>query len=304
MTGTVEERADAAGVRQQWHERTLATWSQQTGVAVDDAQLLRVGHAAAYALPSADAFLRVHKHGDDPRGDIAFAIAAGNRFLQPTKIGANSSVWCAADGTAVTTWPLAQQQPGDSEFDWRALGETLAALTERPTGNIRPLPDGRRLTTQRLQTYQTMRDHDPTIATTIAKRLSALSSFHRQTLATGQLVHGDAHPGNTVILNGRPTVCDYDLAGVGDPIENTIGVSVMWLHYGIGDKAFEAFIRGWGNDPREAADFRVRTELRALLYASSCFGLGAPGATELKARVASLDAPGTHIWRAARVPPA
>jgi hypothetical protein len=75
-----------------WFDTVLREWGRITGIDLSDATLLRVGHTAALAVPSADLFLRVHDVEDDPAGDEAFATAAGAGFLQPAPV-AGRHIW-------------------------------------------------------------------------------------------------------------------------------------------------------------------------------------------------------------------
>jgi hypothetical protein len=284
-----------------WYDDVIADWGRRIGVDVAGARLLRVGHTAAFALPGAGWFLRVHDVGDDPEGDATFARAAGSGFLQPA-LAEGRHVWTFGRH-AVSVWPLADQHAGDASFDWHWLGSTLASLARRPIpSGVRRLPSILDVAGRRLADYRALPSTDLRLAELFAQRLERIGGAPRAPQREA-LVHADAHPGNTIMFDGQLTVCDYDCTGTGEVVESAIGVAVMYRHYGIGTDAWQAFCEGWGEDPASHPDFERLVGIRELLYASTCFAHGAVGHEELTKRIAALGTGGGGpAWSPVRVP--
>lgn len=114
------------------------------------------------------------------------------------------------------------------------------------------------------------------------------------------IVHGDLHAGNVVVGPDGPLLTDLELTGGGPASYDVASPTVAVGRYGAPPESLEAFIDGFGADPRGWAGFDTFVavdELWGTAWAVGVRHLDPAWADEATRRVESLRDGAQHQWR-------
>lgn len=226
------------------------------------AGVLRGGRSVLVGLPAVPAVARVDADAARARRQVVVAERLEEAGVPAVRLlrGGGRPRWPAADRVTAWRWEHATGEgvaPGD-------LGRLARRLHERT--RARPGAPGE----PRLDPLAAVADQlaglpgDPD-----ARRLSEvhdrLEPRWHETAAADPLgwagvVHGDLHAGNAVATAGGPVLVDLELAGVGPCSYDVVPQLVARSRYGGPAADLEAFLAGYGADPRPWPGLAVLVE--------------------------------------------
>lgn len=127
-------------------------------------------------------------------------------------------------------------------------------------------------------------------------------AMNRVITGGGNLVHGDAHPGNLIELRGRPLLIDLDDLTLGQWQLDLVPTAVPCDRFGLPQDEWAGFLEAYRPTSMQWPLWKVARQHRELTIVSWLASLwGGPGVEdELRHRLATWDLPArTHApWRA------
>lgn len=267
------------------------------GHAVDDAALLRSCNAVLVELPRAGVVARVELLGG---ASSSARMAAAARHFELR--GAPTLRLLHAAGP-VTIWPRLEAV---GTIDARALGRLIRDVHERTRD-----PDDAAL--PRLEPFAEIARLLALIegeARWPPEQLRELRGLEAQLFARWRelaqrdplgevLVHGDVHSDNVIVTADGPVLIDLELSGVGPASWDFVQLGAAVHRYGLAPAQLEAFIEGYGADPRSWPGYAVLRDSYELLgaaWAAAYRGRSPSFAREAQLRVGALLGHDERTW--------
>lgn len=284
--------------------KTLRIACRRAGLAVDGAELIRLGENAVYRLPSSQLVARVGRSVD--REPVARKEVAVARWLHTQDAPVASPAEgithpLVVDGRVVTFWEeIKSPQPSSP----RELGEALRRLHRLTPPDTFALPRVKPLVRvrDRLAAAPTLSSHDREFLTGLAEQLKARFSKSVFDLPLG-VVHGDAHVDNLVRgSDGRLAFVDLEEFALGqaewDLVLTAIERDCGW----VSEDEYAEFAAAYGYDITTSSAYAVLREIRLLRmtsWLSQKAGESETVASEVRRRVQDLRTGASIMgWRA------
>ncbi|WP_157172042.1 aminoglycoside phosphotransferase family protein [Nocardia higoensis] len=231
-------------------EYALDKACRRAGVDPSDAVMLRLGENVLYRLASVPVVVRIAR-GPAYRMDACKEIAVASWLASQGIAGARVfELGCEqpldVNGLPVTFWSVLAGRPGNDE-DSEALGKVLLTLhgLDRPSFDLPSVePFGRMAA--RLASAPIPRADSDLLRHRVAQLTDELAALRFQLPSVA--VHGDAHVGNLMIVDGSPVLIDFETFAWG-PAEWDLAKIAAECSVGMVDRRhYDAFATAYGHD--------------------------------------------------------
>lgn len=282
--------------------------ARQVGLDSGGARVFRVRSSVQVELPEADVVARV----ESPAGarNAARQVRAAHFYEArgaPVVRLAHPQPLVFEHGV-VTLWQRLHpvgRDPDEHQLGLGELGQLLRVLHERAGPPLDPgLPPinpfdriGRDLARPVMDPGQHRLDALRRRYDTLRGRWTGC--VRRDPSSDQVLVHGDVHPDNVMVTAEGPCFVDLELAGAGPADWDLAMLTVNNRRYGLAEAGLEAFLAGYGADPRgqDAFELFCQTyELIVVAWALHCADLSPRMLREARVRVATLLGESDAAW--------
>lgn len=228
----------------EWYEEALEAACGRLGAHPGDFEFVRVGRAATWRDDGRARLLRIEGGLGKPSevlgmlGRLEGMAERGVPVLAPLRD--RGALAFDAAGHVASLWPLGEPV-SQCDFDWAWLGTTLSLLHREPVDDgLSTAPNPLDQVKASLRRCAELSLLPSAVQRDLERRASDLTlpADRRQVL-----IHGDAHPGNVVLLaNDGLRLVDFDSTGLGSPVWDLMGVAVLHRHYGVDRAALESVV--------------------------------------------------------------
>ncbi|TKA00195.1 aminoglycoside phosphotransferase family protein [Actinacidiphila oryziradicis] len=237
------------------------------GVNPGQAELLRLGENAIYALPSEDIVVRVARSDTKDIEEKVAKELAVSRWLASqgfpaVRIRDDIPQPVRAEGRLVTFWEYVPPSPKDP--DLTDLASLLRAFHELPEPDfavavLDPFPIMRR----RLARADGV---DPGHVEFLSDACDRTESAFRAIVEDkqGGLIHGDAHRGNLLAGDGQVLLIDYEAVAVGPRAWDLIPTATAVDRFGLPRTEYAEFCRIYGRDVTDWDGYETLRTVREL----------------------------------------
>lgn len=255
-----------------------------------DADLLRLGENALFALPEVGVVVRVARStemADKVAKELAVARwLAGHRFPSVHPTGAPQPI--EADGRLVTFWEYVPDSSPPASFTvLAALLRDLHALPD--PGFPLPVLDPFPIMGRRLEVVSGIRREDVRF---LAEACDNAEDDFRALVASSprHLVHGDAHRGNVLCDGDRALLIDYEAVAIGPRAWDLVPTAMAVDRFGLPPDDYAEFVRTYGTDVTEWHGYPVLRTTRELGMTTWLMqnAQSGPAADEFAVRMESL----------------
>lgn len=259
--------ADLEGLTPASATRALVTACKVAGLRSDQAELLRLGENAIYALPREGVIVRVARSdtGDTEKKVVKEltvarwlmaegfpAVGPRDEFPQPLR----------AEGRLVTFWeyiPPSQAEPGlaDLAVLLRELHALPAPHFALPT--LDPFP----IMWRRLERAYGVKKQDVDFLSDACARSEAAFRDVVAQRPTG-LIHGDAHRGNLLGRGDQVLLIDYEAMAMGPRSWDLLPTAIAVDRFALPRPDYDAFCRSYGSDVTSSQGYEELRTVREL----------------------------------------
>ena len=255
-----------------------------------DAELLRLGENALFALPEADVVVRVARStemADKVAKELAVArwlAGCGFPSVHPT----NAPQPIEVEGRLVTFWHYVPD--GSEATSITVLATLLRDLHALPDPGF-PLPalDPFPIMRRRLEAVSGIRREDVRF---LSEACDNAEADFRALVASSpeHLVHGDAHRGNVLLGGTRALLIDYEAVAMGPRAWDLIPTAIAVDRFDLPPTDYADFVRTYGTDVTEWHGYPVLRTTRELGMTTWLMQLAQSGtaADEFALRMESL----------------
>ncbi|MER6846023.1 phosphotransferase enzyme family protein [Streptomyces platensis] len=247
--------------------RALVAACTSAGLSAHQAELLRLGENAIYALPREGVAVRVAR---SDTGDIEAKVAkelAVARWLRAQDfpgVGPRDDIPqpLRAEGRLVTFWEYIP--PGRAEPRLTDLAMLLRAFHALPEpGFVLPALDPFATMWRRLERAHGVKKQDVDFLSEACARSEA--AFHEVVAQhPTSLVHGDAHRGNLLGRGDEVLLIDYEAVAVGPRSWDLLPTAIAVDRFALPRPDYEAFCRSYGQDVTTSEDYEELRTVREL----------------------------------------
>ncbi|MGW2082214.1 phosphotransferase enzyme family protein [Streptomyces sp. NPDC001939] len=229
-----------------------------------NAELLRLGENALFALPEVGAIARVAR-STEMADKVAKELAMG-RWLAgcgfPCVLPTDTPQPIEANGRLVTFWEYVPESPPPASNT--ILAALLRDLHDLPDP-VFPLPvlDPFPIMRSRLEAVSGIRREDVAF---LAEACDKAEEDFRTLIASSpkHLVHGDAHRGNILWDGNRALLIDYEAVAIGPRAWDLVPTGIAVDRFGLPPKDYAEFVRTYGTDVTECHGYPVLRTTREL----------------------------------------
>ncbi|MGW9175600.1 phosphotransferase enzyme family protein [Streptomyces decoyicus] len=259
--------ASHQGLTQASATRALLTACSVARLGSDQADLLRLGENAIYALPREGVVVRVAR---SDAGEIEEKVAkelAVARWLMSQgfpAVGPRDDLpqLVRAEGRLVTFWeyiPPSQTEPGLA--DLAMLLRDLHALPE--PGFALPALDPFPTMWRRLEQAHGVRRQDVDF---LSEACSHSEAAFREVVGRhpAGLIHGDAHRGNLLARGEQVLLIDYEAVAVGPQAWDFLPTAIAVDRFALPRSDYDAFCRSYGQDVTASEGYEELRTVREL----------------------------------------
>jgi Ser/Thr protein kinase RdoA (MazF antagonist) len=283
--------------------RVLSSAGKVLGLDVSDGELIRLGENALYRLTSEHVVIRVARTMDywkDAEKEVAVARWLASHGLPATQTADVGPQPVEVDGYPVTVWRLIEGGKPQRD-DVALLGRVLRRLHALPPPTDFQLPEmdilGR--VEPRIQS-STVADADKEFLLDLLADLR--SELLRVRYALGSCaVHGDAHNGNLMLIDGEPVLIDLERFAWGQAEWDLARTATEYVTAGfLSAGRYREFSDAYGFDVTESESFsvlRAVTELKMVTWLMQRVDESEAIAGEFAKRMRTLRADGAEPWR-------
>ncbi|MGN2641021.1 phosphotransferase enzyme family protein [Nocardia takedensis] len=251
-------------------ENVLDNACRKVGLESSGATLLRLGENVLYELDSAPVVVRIARRREY-LSDVRKEISVANWLATHGVPGASVyEVGCEqpldVDGFPVTFWSLLMGRSGD-EDDSEALGQVLRRLhaLDRPSFDLPEVSPFSRVA-PRLAAATIPRADVDLLRERVADLEEELASL--QFRLPSVPVHGDAHVGNLMIVDGTPVLIDFEAFAWG-PAEWDLAKIAAEYSVGMGDnRHYDDFAAAYGYDVTSWSGWPVLRDIQLVKMVS------------------------------------
>ncbi|MFC9227399.1 phosphotransferase enzyme family protein [Streptomyces decoyicus] len=247
--------------------RALVSACSVAGLGSDQADLLRLGENAIYALPREGVVVRVAR---SDAGDVEEKVAkelAVARWLMSQgfpAVGPRDDLPqpVRAEGRLVTFWEYIP--PSQIEPDLADLAMLLRDLHALPDPDVvLPTLDPFPIMWRRLEQAQGVKRQDADFLSQACARSEAAFRKVVGRHPTG-LVHGDAHRGNLLGCGERVLLIDYEAVAVGPQAWDLLPTAIAVDRFALPRSDYDAFCRSYGQDVTTSEGYEELRTVREL----------------------------------------
>ncbi|MGW2666177.1 phosphotransferase [Nocardia tengchongensis] len=255
----------------------LSTAASHAGLSIAGARLLHKHSTSVFLLPAESAVARISHHQRGLRARDAVRIT---RWLADRGVPVTEPLLDTAidiDRATVTFWHYYPQPEGNQRPSLRALGEILRQLHQLP-GPPFDLPIYTPLTSLIAELEHREQPLPQPDRQWLADRAAKLlNDYHALESHLGiGMVHGDAYIGNVMWGTDRMLLGDWDEVAYA-PRELDLINTFQGTRFGLTETDLDAFISGYGWDPRAWTGFETLREMRDLHTLSAYLRRGRHG---------------------------
>ncbi|WP_395371671.1 phosphotransferase enzyme family protein [Streptomyces tubercidicus] len=247
--------------------QALLTACKVAGLRADQADLLRLGENAIYALPHEGLVVRVARSdGEDTGRKVAKELAVARWLMSRgfPAVGPRDDLTqpLRAEGRLVTFWeyiPPSRTEPGLTNLamllrEFHTLPEPDFALPA-----LDPFPTMWR----RLEHAHGVKKQDVDFLSEACARSETL--FHDVVAQhpTG-LIHGDAHRGNLLGRGDQVLLIDYEAVAVGPQAWDLLPTAIAVDRFALPRLEYDAFCRSYGQDVTSSEGYEELRTVREL----------------------------------------
>ncbi len=229
-----------------------------------DAELLRLGENALFAIPEAGVVVRVARSSemaDKVAKELAVARwLAGHEFPSVHPTGTPQPV--EADGRLVTFWEYVPD--GSPAASVTIVARLLRDLHALPDPDFAlPVLDPFPIMRRRIEAASGIRREDVCF---LADACDDAEDAFRTLVASSprHLVHGDAHGGNVLMDGNRPLLIDYEAVAWGPRAWDLIPTAIAVDRFGLPPADYAEFVRTYGADVTEWHGYQTLRTAREL----------------------------------------
>lgn len=266
------------------------------GRALSQLRLLRTGSNLVFADPEARVVLRVQvpSHEEAVRANLQRVTAL---LAEDAPIVGPAFPSIAVTGEAVVTqWRLGDAIGINAHA---SLGHALRGLHQVDSASLElPVLQIESKVRHRLANL------DPDIPASLVDSLrdhaeNALALFRQMPTDRPLVLHGDAHVGNLVMMDGRPLLIDLDDLCIGSREFDLLPTYVSFKRFHGDSSKWEAFQQGYGDADWERLDsLSVIRETTMNAWLADLWNLSEAARLELRHRIATWDATDHKAWTA------
>ncbi|MET7930515.1 aminoglycoside phosphotransferase family protein [Streptomyces sp. NPDC005349] len=229
-----------------------------------DAELLRLGENALFALPEIGVVARVARStemADKVAKELAVArwlAEYGFPSVQPT----DTPQPIEANGRLVTFWEYVPESPPPASNT--ILAALLRGLHDLPDPDFQlPVLDPFPIMRSRLEAVSGIKREDVAF---LAEACDNAEEDFRTLIASSpkHLVHGDAHRGNILWDGNRALLIDYEAVAIGPRAWDLVPTVIAVDRFGLPPKDYAEFVRTYGMDVTEWHGYPVLRTTREL----------------------------------------
>ncbi|WP_327700495.1 aminoglycoside phosphotransferase family protein [Streptomyces decoyicus] len=247
--------------------RALVAACSVAGLGSDQADLLRLGENAIYALPREGVVVRVARSDTGEIEEKVTKELAVARWLMSAgfpAVGPREDLPqpVRAEGRLVTFWeyiPPSRTEPGLT--DLAMLLRSLHTLPgpDFPLRALDPFP----IMWRRLEQAHGVKQQDVDF---LSEACAGSEAAFREVVGqhpTG-LVHGDAHRGNLLARGEQVLLIDYEAVAVGPQAWDLLPTAIAVDRFALPRRDYEAFCRSYGQDVTASAGYEELRTVREL----------------------------------------
>ncbi|MFE9323511.1 phosphotransferase family protein [Nocardia sp. NPDC052278] len=244
--------------------RALELAGTRLGVATDDAQLIRMGENAIYALPPADVVARIAR-SEQRRArvekELAVARWLARHDFPAVRVAEQFEQLIPADGRLITFWQLVDITGEPTEVELAALLRDFHTLPEPEF----PLPtfDPFSAVPARLANPG---NADPTAIEFLTELYYTLRTRYAELELTTPhtVIHGDAHINNIIPTPPGPILSDFEAVARGPREWDLTTVAMTVDRFGLPRTTYQAFADTYGYDVTGIPGYPVLCAVREL----------------------------------------
>ncbi|MEV7381411.1 phosphotransferase enzyme family protein [Streptomyces lydicus] len=247
--------------------RALVAACSVAGLHSDQADLLRLGENAIYALPHEGVVVRVARSDTgDIKEKVAKELAVARWLMSQGFPGVEPRddlpQPLRAEGRLVTFWEYIP--PNRTEPDVADLARLLGELHALPQPDLKlPVLDPFPTMWRRLELAQGVKKQDVDFLSEACARSEA--AFHSVVAQHPKgLIHGDAHRGNLLRRGDQALLIDYEMVSVGPQTWDLLPTAIAVDRFALSRLEYDAFCRNYGHDITTSESYEELRTVREL----------------------------------------
>ncbi len=261
----VDHNIPDEGLTEASAHRALIAACDRVGLHADEAELIRLGENAMYALPAQGVVVRVARSADlvdKVCKELSVARWLASQGFPGIRVIDELAQPVKADGRLVTFWEYVP--PSTATAGLGDLARLLRAFHELPTPDFDlPALDPFPLMRRRLALVSGIKASDVRFLAEACDLVEA--SFHDlMARSESRVVHGDAHRGNVLMRGNESLLIDYEVVSRGPVAWDLVPTATAVDRFGLPETEFAKFTETYGWDVTEWNGYSVLRTVREL----------------------------------------